>query len=186
MRGSERREGENAGRRETAGISDDFRVLDGRAIELGETIDARGVAVRVLDVIPGLIDSRVSKPEIRAEVDDARRQVLEGFADLHRMAMRQADEDEIAVTADGLDVLHAFERQVIETSQMRIERGDGLARVALRCDVDDLCLRVAVENPEKLRPRISGRAKNADLFCHTVYLLRAAPRLVLMHGRLVN
>ena len=51
--------------------------------------------------------------------------------DLHRVSVRQADKDEIAVLADGPDVLHALELHIVESSQMRIKRGDRLARMAL-------------------------------------------------------
>ena len=74
---------------------------------------------------------RIIEAKIRAEVDDAHRQIGKRSRDLHRVSVRQADKDEIAVLADGPDVLHALELHVVESSQMRIKRGDRLARMAL-------------------------------------------------------
>ena len=95
-------------------------------------------------MVPRLVNGGIAEAVVSTEVDDAHGQILEGLADGHRMAMRQTDEYEITVPADGLDVLHAFQLHVVQASQMRVERCNGLSRMALRCDMHHLCLRMAV------------------------------------------
>ena len=165
----ERRECEDARRCEAAGVADDLGIADLLAVELGESVDALGVGMRVRHVVPGLVDARIVEAVVSAEIDDAHRQILKCFADFHRVAVRQADEDEVAVLADGLDVLHALEHHIVAASQMRVEIGDLLARMALGCDMHDFRLWMIVEDAQELCPRVPRCSQDTDF--HSDFLL---------------
>ena len=186
MRARERREREDAGRREAASVADDLGIADLVAVELREAVDALGFRIRVRHVVPRLVDTRIAEAVVSAEIDDAHRQVPERAADLHRMAVRQADEDEIAVLADGLDVLHALEHHVVAASQVRVEIRDLLARVALGCDMHDFCLRMIVEDAQELGSRVSRCSQDTDF--HTSSSSGARPlelMFIIIHLRCI-
>ena len=157
----ERCEREDARRRVAACVANDLRAANRLAIELRQTVDTLSILVCMLDFVPRFIDRCVSEAIVCAEIDDARLLGFERLARRHRMTVRQADENEIAVSADALDVLHAFERFVVNTAKMWIDARDLFPRMALRRDMHDIRLRVFVKKPQKLRPRVARSSDNA-------------------------
>ena len=156
----ERREREDARRRVAARVANDLRTANRLAIELCQTIDALGILVRMLNFVPRFIDRCVSEAIVRTEIDDARLLAFERLARRHRMTVRQADENEIAVSADALDVLHALKLFIVNAAKMRIDARNLLPRMALRRDMHDIRLRVFVKKPQKLRPRVACSSDN--------------------------
>ena len=107
------------------------------------------------DAVPRFVDCRIREAIVRAEIDDARPFAFERLARRHGVTVRQRDEHEVAVLADALDLLHAFERLVQNAAKMRIDARDLLPRMTLRCDMNDVRLRVLVKKPQKLRPGVA-------------------------------
>ena len=157
----ERCEREDARRRVAARVANDLRAANRLAIELRQTVDALSILVCMLDFVPRFIDRCVREAIVRAEVDDARLLAFERLARRHRMTVRQADENEVAVPADAHDVLHALKLFIINAAKMRIDARNLFPRMALRRDVHDIRLRVFVKKPQKLRPRVARSSDNA-------------------------
>ena len=71
------------------------------------------------------------------------------------MAVREADENKIAVSADAPDILHALQLHIIQARKMRIKAVNLLSRVAFRGDMHHFSLRVTVEQPQELCPCVA-------------------------------
>lgn len=93
-------------------------------------------------MVPRLIDRRIVEAVIRPQIDDAHRLVRQRPSDIHGVPRRHADEYEIAVLSDPVQIREALQRQIIESAKLRKEILDLLPGVTFRCDVHHFRLRM--------------------------------------------
>ena len=79
------------------------------------------------------------------------------------MSMRKCDKENIAVLCDTADILHRIQYIVINIRQVWIKFRYFLARMALRCQMYNLGMRVTVKKSDKFFPRIARRSDDTDL-----------------------
>ena len=157
----ERSQREDRCRRVTAGVCNDLRAFDILAIEFRQAVNTMRVPMRVLDVIPLLVNVGIGEAIIRAEINYPRRKIFELLADVHCMPVRQRDKNKIAVGSDCLDVFQTLQLQIENVSEMRIKIGNDFARVTFRCNMRDIDLRMAIEDRKQFRTGISRCADDA-------------------------
>ena len=118
--------------------------------------------MRVLDVVPVLVNRGIGESIICAQIDDSDGQFIQLPANVHGVTVRQRDENKIAVRANFFNVAQTFQFHIVNSAEMRVEFGNSLAGVALRRDMRNVNLRVPVQNRQKFRARVARRANYAD------------------------
>ena len=165
----ERHQREDAGGGITACIADDFCRTDGFPLPFRQPVNPRRIAMFVRQAVPLRINRRIGKAVIRAQINDAQRQMCHRLAQFHRMTVRQGDKQHLRIGGDVRSGSHRLQHQRTASAQMRIDRSGHLPGMAFRGNVDDFCLRVSGENTQQFRTNIAGSTNNADF--HDFFLL---------------
>ena len=140
---------------------DQPRIGDRRARDFGQAIDGFALqpdgAVRM--AVPFRIDFRIGEPKIGREIEhtEMRRECRDH---LLRRAMRQAAEDEIELAP--IDIRDGDEIGEDMAREMRENRADPLAGLAIRGQRADRRIRVVRQDAQQLGAGVTGRAQDAD------------------------
>ena len=154
-----------------AGGGDGAGGLDllARAGEFGQAVGpAAGVRdVLAVELVPLIL---VAEAEVGRQVDDLRvRQLVREFG---RLAVREGHEDELGVFervgVGDVEVLAVVARV---TGEVRVDRGDRLARAAAGRDRRDLQVGVAGQQAEQLSARVAAGPCDSDPYAHIASLL---------------
>ena len=116
----ERRERQNARCCIAPRISDDTRVCDVTPVQLREPIRPLRFGIRMRRPVPCLIHRRIVEAIVRAKVDNAYGKSCRRLNNLHRMTVRQCDEQYIAVCGDLPDAFDRLQFILINIHQMWI------------------------------------------------------------------
>ena len=158
----ERQQRQHGGGGDAAGAGEARRARQprpawGGAVELRVRVDERGeeFRARVRRPVPARVGLRVTQSEVGRQVDQdtgPREQVVDPS---HELAVRQGRHDDVG----GPQVRQRVEAQPGHAAEVRVDEGNGLARVPLAGDLDDVEAGVPQRQAQELT---AGEAAAAD------------------------
>ena len=149
-------QGQDGRGRVAAGAGDEFGIGELLPVQLRHPVDelSEQVGTRMLPAVPAHVPVRVAQPEVRAQVDDSRRERAKLVDAGHRLSVGQAEEQHVA----GLELGGGGELEPRRPAEVRMRVVHELPGQPFRGDLAHLDARMEQEEAQQLATGVSGRA----------------------------